>query len=160
MFRICFLSIAVFLMGVLLVACCDVLYGVRRIATIPNSHNLDCVRAVLQRTPGIQAVVYEHSEGSRPLTITGMKPPDQIHKFSYKGDQVQGILMISIDYTGKATLYQSLAEIGRRPPQSFIDNTLPIMRLVERELESQCGIRRLPGSIDEYCYGVECPPEL
>jgi hypothetical protein len=127
-----------------LVTGCDPGYGIYRHARVSFMPAPARVGAVVWETPGIDDVQYRSSEGGRPLTLTGIKPPDQVHTFSYHGgSNVQATLQFVVDYKGTVEYSQSLMCLGRRPPQEWIDATRPVMIQIEARLEESCGLTNL-----------------
>ena len=136
---------------------CDPGYGIYRSARVPFMPPAALVGAVVKETPGVDKVDYKASEGGRPLTITGIKSPDQVHTFSYRGgSNVNGSLQFVVDYKGRVDYSQSLMALGRRPPQEWIDATHPVMLQIEDGLEHRCGLTNLLTSVHETCHGVKC----
>jgi hypothetical protein len=137
---------------------CDFIYGVNRRAPIPAAPNFTCVERVIRRAPGVEDVRYSQTEGSRPLTWTGLKPPTVVHTFIYRDAQVFGALQITVEYDGETEFAQTLVDINPKPPQPVIDASRPVMHWIEQRLESECGMTGLTDAIKEDCPGVECPP--
>jgi len=115
------------------------------------------VGRVVQETPGVDEVHYRSYEGGRPLTLTGIKSPDQIHAFRYRGgSNVHGSLQFVVDYKGTVEYSQNLMRMGIRVPQEWIDATRPVMLNIEANLERDCGLTNLSASVRESCLGVRC----
>jgi hypothetical protein len=106
----------------------------------------------------VEEVQYFETDGGRPLTWTGLKPPTRVHTFVYRDGSVLGALQVTIRYDGETNFSQHLVDINRKPPQETIDATRPVMRWIEEALQVQCGMAGLVTGIDEHCSGVECPP--
>lgn len=148
-------NVPVFLL--LLLAGCDHGYGISRRARVLLLPAPALVESVIRDVPGIDNVQYDLSQGGRPLTLTGIKSPDQVHSFLYHGgSSVHGSVLFVVDYRGRVEYSQSLMALGRRPPQEFVDATRPVMLEIERRLERSCGLKNLAGAVKEYCYGVTC----
>jgi len=114
------------------------------------------VRVAISATPGVDDVEYRASEGGRPLTLTGIKPPDQVHTFSYRGgSNVHGIIQFTVDYKQTVDYSQYLLRMGRRPPQAWIDATHPVMLEIEQRLEATCGLTNLQSEVVEDWIGVK-----
>ena len=136
---------------------CDPGYGIYRSARVPFMPAPALVGAVVKETAGVDNVYYKTSEGGRPLTVTGIKSPDQVHTFSYHGGtNVNGSLLFIVDYKGRVEYSQSLMMLGRRPPQEWIGATRPVMLQIEDGLEHRCGLTNLSASVHETCHGVKC----
>jgi hypothetical protein len=141
----------------LLLLGCDPGYGIYRSARLPFMPSPALVGTVVKETPGIDYVDYSTSEGGRPLTFTGIKSPDQVHWFSYRGaSNVEGTLQFVVDYKGRVEYSQSLMCFGYRPTRQSIDATHPMMLRIEARLEQQCGLTNLVASVRENCHGVKC----
>jgi hypothetical protein len=136
---------------------CDPSFGVSRWARVQMMPDPTLVETVIRNAPGVQKVEYHTAEGGRPLTISGIKPPDQVYTFMYDGEpNVHGQLQFTIDYAGRVDFSQYLVKMGRRPPQAWIDATRPVMIQIETLLEKQCGLTGLQTSVVERCFGVKC----
>ena len=105
---------------------------------------------------------YFHSEDGLAVTFKGLKSPANISDtYTYQGSSgshIGGALQFEGDYKGPLEFVQSMMRINERPPQQDIDASRPIMALIERRLESTCGIANLSSNVKERCQGVECPP--
>jgi len=135
---------------------CDPVFGVSRRARVQFMPAPTRVGATIKATPGVDNVEYRETEGSRPLTLTGIKPPDQIHTFMYSGgSNVHGVVQFKIDYEQTVWYSQTLLRIGRRPPQEWVDATRPVMKQIETELEKHCGLTNLQESVVEKNFGVK-----
>ena len=127
---------------------CDPGYGIYKHARVGFMPEADRVGAVVRETPGVKQAEYHISEGGRPLTITSIKPPAQVHTFSYRGgSNVLGSLQFVVDYKGTVEYSQSLMCLGRRPPQAWIDATRPVMLQIEVRLEQICGLTNLQAPV-------------
>jgi hypothetical protein len=136
---------------------CDFEYGVTRQAKLVRLPPADCVRSAIESTPGIESVRYSTSEGSRTITLTGLKPADQVHSFVYRGEGVEGVLQLVANYKGEVHFSDVLVGINRKPPQVLVDQTRRMMSTLETGLEARCNVSGLVASIRESCRGVECP---
>jgi hypothetical protein len=149
------------LIGLIFLSACDFIYGVRRVADIKPLPDLDCVRHVIETTPGIGGVEYRHTAGGRPLTWTGVQAPDQVYTFIYHGlvgTHILGVLQLIENYNGDVKFDHSLSGLNYKPPQEAIDATRPVMREIETELAAECSLGKLPANIQETCSGVDCTP--
>ena len=145
------------ILPLLVLAGCDPAYGIYRSTRVPFMPPPALVGTVVKETPGVDKVNYKASEAGRPLTVTGIKSPDQVHTFSYRGgSNVNGSLQFVVDYKGKVEYSQSLMMLGMRPPQDWIDGTRAVMLQIEDGLERRCGLTNLSGSVHETCHGVKC----
>jgi hypothetical protein len=112
---------------------------------------------VLRGTPGVDEVEYCATQGSRPLKLTGIKAPDQVHRFIYRGTaNVEGVLQFVVDYEGTVQFSQTLLALGQPPRQERVDATRPIMLQIETRLEQCCGPANLRSSVKETCFRVKC----
>jgi hypothetical protein len=146
----------------LIITGCDVMYGTLRKAPLPSVPSLDCVQRVVESTPGIIKVNYSHDEAGTAVTLSGLKSPASItYNYFYRGEEdthIIGVLQIHKDYRGIVSLSQNLFDINKKPPQSDIDASRPVMAHIEQHLESECGMTGLVASIKETCRGVTCSP--
>jgi hypothetical protein len=136
---------------------CDPGYGIYRHARVSFMPAPAMIGEVVRQTPGVDDVQYRFSEGGRPLALSGIKSPDQVHTFSYRGgSNVHGSLMFIVDYKGTVEYSQSLMCLGRPPTQEWIDATRPVMLQIETRLEQNCGLTNLSASVEQICHGVKC----
>lgn len=144
--------------GTALLTGCDYTYGVRRSAGVHRLPDLNAVRAEIRRYPEIGAVELQEEKGSRPLTLTGIKQADEVYYLSYRGgENVRGTLMFTRNYKGEVRYDQYLIEINRRPPQAWIDATWPVMKKIERDLETHFGLPEIRGAVSVHVFGVKNP---
>jgi len=147
----------VVLIGVLLVTGCDPIYGVSRRARVASMPGPASAEATIRKATGVTNVLYRHSQGGRPLTITGIKAPDQVHDFFYEGGaNIHGNAQFIVDYRGRVGFSQTLLRMFQPPPQEWVDCTRPVMVEIETLLESECGLTGLRTSVVEHCWGVKC----
>ena len=136
---------------------CDPVFGISRRARVSFMPAPATVGTVIREVPGIDEVHYRSSEGDRPLTLTGVQPPDQIHTFSYwSGSNVQASLQFVVDYQGSVEYSQSYIRLGTRPSPERIAATRRMMLAIEQSLEQNCGLTNLSVSVEETCLGVKC----
>ena len=140
----------------LVAAGCDFVFGVNRTALLDRLPTLDCVESAIRSADGVDTVEYRYDEGSRPITITGIKPPHDLHYFTYRVGEARATLLVKENYKGEVELSQHLIDINRSPPQGHIDLVRPVMIEVENALERSCQLEGLPQSVDEWCRGVTC----
>jgi len=141
----------------LLLSGCDPGYGIYRSARVPFMPAPALVGTLVKETPGIDYVHYTRSEGGRPLTLTGVKSPDQVYTFSYRGSSnIEGQLQFVVNYKGRVEYSQSFMSLGVPPTQQSIEATRPVMLRIEERLEQHCGLTNLLASVHESCYGVRC----
>jgi len=137
---------------------CDYIYGVSRSASVHKLPNLQDVKSRIETYPEIGGVDLSQRAGSRPLTWTGIKDPDEVFYLSYKGgENVHGTLMFTRNYKGDVRYDQYLIDINRRPPQIWIDSTWPVMKKIERDLEEHFGLPEICDSVKVWIYKVEDP---
>jgi hypothetical protein len=134
---------------------CDPGYGIYRHAKVPFMPTPSMIRMAIRQTPGVDNVQYDFEEGGRPLTWTGIKPPDQVYTFCYRGGtNVHGCLAFVVNYEGTVEYSQNLMMLGRPPPQAWIDATHPVMLQIESRLEHDCGLPNLSSAVKENLIGV------
>lgn len=112
----------------------------------------------MEQVGDISSVRHEYSEGARPLTITGIKRPNQLHYFFYETKGLGGYVLVSITYDNRTRFGQSYGAINVVPRQTFIDDIRPVMVEIEKAVERSCGIAGFSTQIVEYCRGVRCDP--
>jgi len=149
-FRIVALAAPAFIAG------CDPIYGISRNSRLSSLPELDCVESAIRSVPRVTTVRRWYTEGSRPLALTGIKPPDHDYYFSYEVEDTGASLYLSVNYRGEVEYSQHLIKIGSPPPQKDIDVVRPVMVEVETALESRCNVRGLHAAIEESCSGVTC----
>ncbi|MBI3606698.1 MAG: hypothetical protein HY207_01880 [Nitrospirae bacterium] len=139
---------------------CDIGYGTMRRASLQAVPPLECVRHVVESTPGIARLDYSQDEGGTALTLGGLKSPAYVaYTYFYRGvegSHIFGILQIHKDHKGAMSLSQNLMYLNVKPPQADIDASRPVMALIEQRLEAECGIVELVKNIKETCHGVTC----
>ena len=136
---------------------CDFLYGVMRDAPIDTELSLDCVRQVVETTPGIEKVSYEARHDGKGL----FHPEPWAYNYFYSGtpeSHIVGNLQIKKEYDARLSYHDTLLAINQKPPQAGIDATRPVMKAMEARLAAQCGITELPARVKETCQGVICAP--
>ena len=140
-----------------LVTGCDPIFGVSRQAHVPFMPEPARVGAAIRATPGVDDVEYRQSVGDRPLTFTGIKPPDQVYTFSYRGGtNVHGVVQFIVDYKQSVEYSQYLLCMGAPPSQAWLDATHPVMIQIEQRLADSCGLTNLQSSVVENCIRVKC----
>ncbi len=137
---------------------CVTMYGVSRDASVHRLPDLRAVKERIESYPEVKQVILEETEGGRPLTFTGIQKADEVFHLIYTDHvDVQGFLTFIRDYSGDVTYSQSLTTSNRRPPQSKIDATWPIMKRIEQDLARDFGLPELLDSVDVYIFGVDDP---
>ena len=147
---------AALLASFLILTGCDAIRGVNRRALVRYVPPSDCVIGSLQSIQGVSSVRYEVRTGGTPLTWTGLKPPEKLHYYFYDLQGLHGNLYFSEDYKGKVEFWQGYIMINRTPRQVEIDTIRPVMRQLERQLETECALPNLSVTIKEWCSGVKC----
>jgi len=151
-------SALVVLFATMVVSGCDTISGVTRTATIRSLPDLKKVKARLETYPEIKDVRFEERVGSRPLTLSGIKPPDEVFYLHYSGHEgVRGSLWFERNFKGEVKYHQSLLSINRRPPQSTIDATWPVMKKIESDLENLFGLSEIRDTLKIGIARVEDP---
>src|SRR6185503_2157274 len=104
---------------VLAISGCDPIYGVSRVASLNAMPQVECVESAIRDTPGIANVRYQYSEGSRPLALTGIQAPDEVHSFIFSGSpdsHIHGVVQVTLRYDKTATFADTLLQMIDRPP--------------------------------------------
>jgi hypothetical protein len=136
-----------------ILAGCDTISGVNRRALVSKIPSVACVDHMLKKVDGICAIRHEVKEGGRPLTLTGIKPPNALHYFFYKVHGLNGYFYFDQNFEGKIEFNQGYTYINAIPPQEEMDLILPVMKQIELLLESECNLEL---NIVEHCMLVEC----
>jgi hypothetical protein len=137
---------------------CDTINGVSRSASIHALPDLPKVKAKLESYAETKNVKFWQAEGGRPITLTGLKKADDVFYMSYTGgENVHGTLWFERNYKGNVQYHQSLMDMDRSPPQSWIDATWPVMKRIERDLENDFGLPEISTTLKIYIGGVEDP---
>lgn len=126
---------------------CDIGYGVRRSARLARPIDVSCVPRALERVPGVTDVTHRHVESSTSAWV------DQ---FIFSGDNIWGVVSVSVDYDQTAELAMYHMELNRKPPQDVIDQTREAMDVAEPLLQDECKDLLLASKLKEWCRGVMC----
>jgi uncharacterized protein YceH (UPF0502 family) len=121
--------------------------GVSRTAKLDSMPSLSCVRSTIETTRGVSSVQFEEEIA----TEYGQK-----YFFVYRGpadSDVAATLQLLEKRNGEVFLFQT-SHSGAQ--QRDIDATRPVMKSIENRLASECGMRSLPGRVEETCRGVLC----
>lgn len=129
---------------------CDVLYGIRRSASMEGVPSYSCIESAIRSVEEIDEVRHEVRESGRTLTFTGLQEPDEVHYFHYSSGEVGASLMVLVDHAGDVTFQQHLCRMNRPFPQSEIDAVRPLMIRIEHAIEERCGIPGLTKSVVEW----------
>jgi len=140
---------------------CDPGFGIVRsaddVSVIPPD---SCVVGALGAIPGIGNVSVRTEDGSRPLTLHGIEKPDKLHYYYYQYQGIPGWLYFSVSYSGRVSYRQGKIWLGNRTPQrqEVINRLYPAFNLVERALETKCGMADLIPKVHEQCiaFGFRC----
>jgi hypothetical protein len=135
---------------------CDTISGLQRRAAVQSLPVADCAVAAIGSVEGVRDVKHRSEVGGRPLTLRGLKPPDQIERYSYRFSGLSTNLYFLRQYDGKVDFHSTLICMNCVPPQEDIDAIRPVMRKVEAALASQCGLAELPAAVRESCTNVSC----
>lgn len=140
---------AVILSILVATSCCVTLlltehdYGVTRSAPLNAFPDTGCVRTVVAGLDGVQRV----SESSQ-----------QDHdRLSYSGSGFSVNAYVTRDPQGKVLFSQDSITVNRRPSAREVESTRRMMRMLERRLASECGLRELVNDVHEACIRVHCP---
>jgi hypothetical protein len=137
---------------------CDTISGVTRGAKVHALPDLHALKTKIESYPEVKEVKLWDAAGSRPLTLTGIKKADEVFYLSYTDRvDVRGTLMFIRDYKGEVSYSQYLIMMNRRPPQSWIDATWPVMKKIERDLEESFGLPEIPSTLKTSVVRVEDP---
>jgi hypothetical protein len=141
---------------ILLLSGCDPGFGLIRsasnVSVVPSE---SCVVGALQDIRGIDEVSARTEDGSKPLTFHGIEKADKLQYFFYKYQGIPGWLYFSISYRGRVSYRQGKIWLGFRTPQEQeeLDRLYPAFNLVERALETKCGMTNFTVGVHEQCVG-------
>ncbi len=69
----------------ILTGCPPKMYGLSRYTNpTPTVVGFDCVEDYVRAIPDVQKLAYRKEKGGRPLTWSGPKPPNVIHRYSFE----------------------------------------------------------------------------
>jgi len=130
---------------------CDTPYGIMREADISRCPARKEVESLLLSIPEIQTVEYSQQQGGIPLSVKGHRRPDIVHTYHYSdAANVHGTLQFVVNWSDAVSYSQTLISLNERPPQKWIDATLPVMMKVEELIESDLGITNVSTSVTEW----------
>lgn len=148
----------VFVLAVMIVtSACDPIYGVSRSARVAFLPEPAKIADVIRHTPKVTNVKYNtlNADG-RPLTFTGLKPPNTIYRFEYHGSYyVHAIVEFTVDYKNRVEYSQYLGQMLYPMPQQWYDETHPVMLAIEKGLSEKCGLTNLPSEVREWSHGIK-----
>jgi hypothetical protein len=134
---------------------CDPLYGVMRATPLFAPPELACVQRAIELTDGVATVTYRARHEGKGL----FHPTPWVYDYIYSGPGgVWGSLQLIKTYDGRFSYRNSYLTLHQPPPQSSIDATRPVMRAIEKNIASRCGITELTAGVRENCTGVTCNP--
>jgi hypothetical protein len=135
---------------------CDIYYGLVRRVDVDYFIDHHCIEQALGKVKEVREIEYKYEEGSKPLTITGLKKADQVHYYYYKTDQINGYIYLTTTYENKSEICQTYGSLHITPPQEHIDIIRPIMKKIEKSINETCGIHNIETIVQESCNGVKC----
>lgn len=148
-----------YLFGViaLIVTGCDSVGGIRHYTNIEKLPSIDCVELALKSVVGVSDVIMTKEEGGRPLTLSGIKSPNIIYRFSYSVGDLSSNFYFSVNYKNEADYTHTYMYLNSTPPQSEVDAIFPVIKNIEHSLFEKCGINELDKSVDRHCSsGITC----
>jgi len=146
-----------YLLVLLIVLGCDISRGVTRVAILEPIPPSECVLRTANDISGITEVTYSIEKGGRPLTLTGIKKADVIHRYWYVYKGVKNYFDFLESYNGRVEFRHGYGCMGCSPPQHEIDTVYPFIISLEKDLETKCDLQGLTSNVKEYCGGVKCP---
>ncbi len=144
-----FFVAALALLGAL-AGCIDQIYGIRRAAEVSEQPSLECIEAAIRSVDGIEDVRHEARQGGRTLTLTGLRPGDELYYFAYTSGEVGATLLVTIDHEGNVTLDQHKVSVNRPVPREELEAVRPLMIRIEAAIEERCGVPHLTESVKEW----------
>lgn len=144
-----------------LVSGCDTVSGVTRDSEVHVMPNLMAVKERIESYPEVKEVKFWQRKGGRPITLTGLREADESFFLSYTDRlNVHGTLCFNQDHQGEVTYSQSLIDINRSPPQSWIDATWPVMKKIELDLIEEFGLREICDTLRVRIIRVDDPERI
>lgn len=132
---------------------CDTFYGVSRSAYVNYALDNNCIGRALEQVPELSNIEYQYKEGGKPLTLSGIQKPDQVHYYHYKTGDLNGYVYLIINYENESNIYQSYGTLHAIIPQKNIDIIRPIMSKIDTAVSESCN---LDIEFKESCSGVIC----
>jgi hypothetical protein len=142
----------------LILAGCEITYGVSRSARLDTLPPAACVERVLHDPPGITSVTRIDPTTGAELTQRDPPPDGGSYWFNFHGSPDSHIIG-SVEFERRRDhVYFGDADfrMNHPPPQIEVDVMRPVLRQIETELAHQCGATQLLTETRERCHGVEC----
>ena len=141
------------LVALVVLAGCEIGYGVFRSAKLDGSPDVECVATALATVRDVTRVQHSHKDPNRR---SWPHPTDTLDQFTLHDNEIMGVVELAVAYDGNARLNLYYFQLNRRPPQDKIDRARSIMDQVERALTETCPDMRLASPLVERCDRVEC----
>jgi hypothetical protein len=151
------MKILAILVSVVVIAGCDTMRGVTRVAYFEPAPDNECVIEAAKSINGLTDIKYTTESGGRPLTLHGIEKANVIHRYSYTYKDIENDFYFSESYNGKVEFRHGYGCLNCYPPQELIDKIYPFIIQMENQLQEQCGVSGLVSGIQEFCSGVKCP---
>lgn len=135
---------------------CDILYGVRRTASVePPTLSVECVRSTIASTPGVASVEVASYPNSSPST-GGLLVTESVF---YRGsaERIYASMGLNRYRDGRLDVQHAHFMFNHRPDQADIDASRALMTLVERRIAEACDVPRFRTPLVEKCSFVNCP---
>lgn len=133
--------------------------GVSRWAAVERVPPKDCLIRVLESMQDVRDVRYELRQGGRPITWMGVKVADKVHYYFYEIPEITGgfnYFYFVEAYKGQGQFQHEYVNKDESVLQVEADAIRPVMRQLERQMETMCDLRGLAVQIHESCSGVKC----
>ena len=144
----------IFIISGLLVAGCDVQYGVYRKADINNFIHHKCVELSLESVHELTDIKYSFLYGDPSFTST-TKEGHAMHRYHYTFEDINGFVSV-LTNINRTQITQFSSANRKPPPQINIDRIRPIMDKIEIEISNHCEINNFSTLVEETCKKVEC----
>lgn len=134
---------------------CEFGHGVAHIAPVQPPTGWDCIERTLRSMPGVRSVTHWVGGGGQRSAVHGGEKAEELHYYSYTGDDGGGIFYFIVSPNG-SVLYRNSISTHSKLSQDFIDAILRKMRDLEQTLNGKCGLGNFVPLIQESCSDGTC----
>lgn len=151
------MKVLTILISVAVIAGCDTMRGVTRVAYFEPVPDSECVIASAKSINGLTEIKYSTESGGRPLTLHGIEKANLIHRYWYTYKDINNNFYFVESYNGKVEFRHGYSCLNCYPPKEVIEKIYPFIIQMENQLQEQCGVSSLVSDVREFCSGVKCP---
>ena len=142
----------------IIVAGCDIGYGVLQEVHLVQRIDHHCVQKALDRIQEIESYKLVVIEPYKVFSLTkGIHKTPIRYDYHLYGEQKGGVISVYEPEKGRVSIGFYFRRIGERPPQELVDKARILFEKVRRELKVVCPDYEVYGEIKEDCHGVQCP---